>query len=102
MIGVFFQALGVERYVALFVCLILDAINIYWFSKIFVGAKKLFFGAKARSSDVDLKKSCLKNGSAAFLKQSTPNLRRRIEKIGWKNGDSLKKKPCFELRAFSR
>ena len=82
MIGVFFQALGVERYVALFVCLILDAINIYWFSKIFVGAKKLFFGAKARSSDVDLKKSCLKNGSAAFLKQSTPNLRRRIEKIG--------------------
>ena len=34
------------RYVAVFVCLILDAINMFWFSKIFAGAYKLFFGAK--------------------------------------------------------
>jgi len=41
-----FQALGMLRYVAVFVCLILDAINMFWFSKIFAGAYKLFFGAK--------------------------------------------------------
>ena len=42
------QDLGMIRYIALFVCLILDVINIYWFSKIFNGAKKLFFGPASR------------------------------------------------------
>ena len=40
------------RYVALAVCFILDAINIYWFSKIFIGAKKLFFAPKSPQSEV--------------------------------------------------
>ena len=34
------------------VCFILDAINIYWFSKIFIGAKKLFFAPKSPQSEV--------------------------------------------------
>jgi hypothetical protein len=36
------QDLGRIRYIALFVCLLLDVINMYWFSKIVRGLKKLF------------------------------------------------------------
>jgi len=46
-----FQALGVLRHAALIICLILDLINIHWFSKIFRGVKKLFEASRSQSKE---------------------------------------------------
>ena len=56
------------RYVALIVCLILDAINIFWFSKIFAGAYKLFFGAKTPP-----KNGAIRNGAGATRNKEIGN-----------------------------
>ena len=80
------------RYVALIVCLILDAINIFWFSKIFAGAYKLFFGAKTPPKNDAIRngaasprnKEIANNGQfipAAAAGGSPSKPRRRVEKV---------------------
>lgn len=84
-----FQDLGVLRHIGLIVCLILDSINLYWFSKIFIGAKKLFFGspapAKAALNGAGDKTEAKRNESArskAFTTTNHAQLRKRVEECG--------------------